>query len=319
MTRGIRRRCWLSWAVLAFVFPALLSGVSKLIVLGIPAALHGSAAQRFLLSISGGLIGEWLSMIALWLLLMRRNQSFRGLGTWKFGTRMAWALALALAGLSVGSNLRFLPRMHIPIHYAFAPRGVHLVAALALGITAGFCEEVLFRGFLMTEFARAGYGRAAQVILPGIAFGFAHLGYSVHGIMAAIEIMVPTALLGMMWGGGLSARAAGARTLHGCPFFDRPHCRGSSFFFSAAVPASSRLRRGKTVRAIDDPDASGNAGPQLFAARCSLFAPPAWTPKFDLKRLSRPWESESRTACWFGRFRRSILECRSTASPSPTA
>ena len=200
MLQRIHGRCWLAWAILAFVFPAVLSGVSKLIIVGIPVAVHGSVAQRFLWSISGGLIGEWLFVIALSLLLIRRNQSFRDLGTWKFGSRMAWVLALALAGLSISSNLRFLPQMHIPIYYAFTPRGFHLVAALALGITAGFCEEVLFRGFLMTEFASAGYGKIAQVILPGVAFGFAHLGYSVHGIMAAIGIMVPTALLGMMWG-----------------------------------------------------------------------------------------------------------------------
>ena len=200
VTTGRQGRCWLAWAVLGFGSPALIAGLSKLIALGIPAALHGSVAQRFLLSISGGLIGEWLFVTALWLLLRRRRESFRDLGTWQFGNWGAWALALVLAGLSIGSNLRFLPLMHIPIVYAFAPRGFHLVAAIALGITAGFCEEVLFRGFLMTEFARAGYGKAAQVIVPGVAFGFAHLGYSVHGIIAAIGIMVPTALLGMLWG-----------------------------------------------------------------------------------------------------------------------
>jgi membrane protease YdiL (CAAX protease family) len=178
----------------------LLSGISSLIVFAIPGALHGSVAQRFLLSISGGVIGEWLLVIALWLVLRSRNQSFRDLGTWQFGNWAAWGLALLLAGLSIASNLRFLPRMHIPIADAFAPRGFHLVAAIALGITAGFCEEVLFRGFLMTEFAYAGYGKFAQVILPGVAFGFAHLGYAVHGIIAAAGIMVPTALLGMMWG-----------------------------------------------------------------------------------------------------------------------
>jgi membrane protease YdiL (CAAX protease family) len=178
----------------------LLSGISSLIVFSIPGALHGSVAQRFLLRISGGLIGEWLFVISLWLVLRRRNQSFRDLGTWRFGNWAAWGLALLLAGLSIGNNLRFLPRMHIPIVEAFAPRGLHLAAAIALGITAGFCEEVLFRGFLMTEFASAGYGKVPQVILPGIAFGFAHLGYTVHGIIAAAGIMVPTALLGMMWG-----------------------------------------------------------------------------------------------------------------------
>jgi hypothetical protein len=76
-------------------------------------------------------------------------------------------MALLFAALSIGSNLRFLPRMHIPISYAFMPPGFHLAAALLLGITAGFREEVLFRAFLMTEFANAGYGKVMQVLMPG--------------------------------------------------------------------------------------------------------------------------------------------------------
>ncbi len=103
--------------------------------------------------------------------------------------------------------------MGIPISYAFAPRGFHLIAALATGITAGFCEEVLFRGLLMTDFARAGYGKTAQIVLPGVAFGFSHLGYSVHGLLPAIGIMAPTAILGMGWG---LAYLLGRRSLTPC-------------------------------------------------------------------------------------------------------
>src|SRR5947209_4022057 len=80
----------------------------------------------------------------------------------------AWALALGVGALSIASNLRFLPRMHIPISYAFFPHGFHLVSALAVGVTAGFCEEVLYRAFLITEFADAGYGRTVQVLVPGM-------------------------------------------------------------------------------------------------------------------------------------------------------
>jgi membrane protease YdiL (CAAX protease family) len=61
--------------------------------------------------------------------------------------------------------------MHVPISYAFLPPGLHLPAALIIGITGGFCEEVLFRAFLMTEFANAG----------GLAFGLAHAGYLNQG------------------------------------------------------------------------------------------------------------------------------------------
>jgi len=45
-----------------------------------------------------------------------------------------------------------------------------------------------------------GYGRIVQVILPDISFGFSHLGYVVHGFVGAVGIMLPTAILGMMWG-----------------------------------------------------------------------------------------------------------------------
>ncbi len=69
-----------------------------------------------------------------------------------------------------------------------------------MGITAGFCEEVLFRAFLMTEFANAGYGNVMQVLMPGIAFGLAHAGYLNQGLVVWLGIMLPTTFLGMMWG-----------------------------------------------------------------------------------------------------------------------
>ena len=167
-------------------------------------------------------------MIAGWLLLKSRDQSFRDLGTWRLGNWAGWSYALLFAGLTIASNLRFLPRMGIPISYAFAPRGFHLVAALATGITAGFCEELLFRGLLMTDFARAGYGKVVQVILPGISFGFSHLGYAVHGFVAGVGIMVPTAVLGMMWGVAylLGRRATG--------IIDRSDLPGRYLWFSAS-------------------------------------------------------------------------------------
>jgi membrane protease YdiL (CAAX protease family) len=81
-----------------------------------------------------------------------------------------------------------------PISYAFFPRGFHLLAALAIGTVAGFCEEVLYRAFLMTEFEEAGYNRVMQVVLPGVA------GYLNLAFLPGLGIMLPTAFVGMMWG-----------------------------------------------------------------------------------------------------------------------
>jgi hypothetical protein len=180
--------------------PAAIWCVTKLIQLSIPAALHGSPEQRYLLWIAGGAIVEWSFVIGVWLTVRGRGLSFRDFGVWRLGTWSAWTLALAVAALSIGSNLRFLPRMQVPISAAFFPHGLHLVAALITGTTAGFCEEVLFRAFLMSEFARAGYGRVAQVIMPGLAFGVSHAGYLNQGFLPWLGIALPTAFLGMMWG-----------------------------------------------------------------------------------------------------------------------
>jgi membrane protease YdiL (CAAX protease family) len=195
-----RLRCWVEFTILGLGVPAAIWAVSKFIAAYIPAATHGSAGQRFLLWVSGGVVVEWAFVIGLAVTLRRSGLYLRDLGVWRSGTWPAWMMALALAALSIASNLRFFPRMHIPISYAFLPHGFHLVAALAMGITAGFCEEVLFRAFLMTEFAKAGYSRIMQVLIPGLAFGLSHAGYLNQGFLVWLGIMLPTAFLGMMWG-----------------------------------------------------------------------------------------------------------------------
>ena len=195
-----RLQCWVESLILGLGIPSAIWAVSKLISVSIPAAVHGSPEQRFFFRFSAGIVVEWLFVIGLWFVLRRRGLSFTDLGVWRLGTWPAWVVALLLAALSIGSNLRLLPRMHVPISDAFLPHGFHLFAALTLGITAGFCEEVLFRAYLMTQFAKAGYGGALQIFMPGLAFGLAHAGYLNQGFLVWLGIMLPTAFLGMMWG-----------------------------------------------------------------------------------------------------------------------
>lgn len=195
-----RVRCWIECLLLVLVIPAATWAVGKLISVSIPSADHGSPAQRYLYWVSHGVVVEWLVVVALWFLLRSRGSSFKEFGVWRVGTWAAWAVALLFAALSIANNLRFFRFAHIPISYAFFPSGFHLVAALVMGITAGFCEEIMFRGFLMTELAKAGYSKFVQVFIQGIAFGLAHAGYLSQGFIAWLGIAVPTAFLGMMWG-----------------------------------------------------------------------------------------------------------------------
>ena len=191
---------WTEFAILGLGLPAAIWLFSQLIKVSIPAATHGSPAERFLWWIAGPAIAEWLFVLGVVFVLRHRQLSLKDIGVWRVGNWRAWVFALFWGALSIGGNLRFLPRMGIPISAAFVPQGFHLAAALMMGITAGFCEEGLFRAFLMTEFANAGYGKVTQVIIPGIAFGLSHAGYLNQGFLPWLGIAVPTAFLGMMWG-----------------------------------------------------------------------------------------------------------------------
>ena len=193
-------RLWTEFVILGLGLPAAIWVAAKLIKLSIPAATHGSPGERFLWWIAGPAIAEWLFVLGVVFVLRQRQLSLKNIGVWRVGNWRAWVFALFFAALAIGGNLRFLPRMNVPISSAFFPHGFHLAAALMMGITAGFCEEVLFRAFLMTEFANAGYGKVAQVLVPGVAFGLSHAGYLNQGFLPWLGIVVPTAFLGMMWG-----------------------------------------------------------------------------------------------------------------------
>jgi membrane protease YdiL (CAAX protease family) len=207
---SVRFLCWVESLILGCAMPAAIWAVSRLLSRSFPADLHGSPEQRFMLWISAGLVVEWVFVTMLWFVLNARRSSFCDLGVWRSGTWAAWVVALLFAAFSIGSNLRFLPRLHIPISYAFFPPGFHFLAALLMGTTAGFCEEVLYRAFLMTEFAKAGYGNTTQVLIPGLVFGIGHAGYMSHGLVAWLGIALPTAFLGMAWG---AAYLLGRRSL----------------------------------------------------------------------------------------------------------
>jgi Type II CAAX prenyl endopeptidase Rce1-like len=55
-------------------------------------------------------------------------------------------------------------------------------------VTAGFCEEFLFRGFLISVISRAGLGWIAQILWSSVAFGAGHISMGPWGIVWAIFV-----------------------------------------------------------------------------------------------------------------------------------
>jgi membrane protease YdiL (CAAX protease family) len=68
-----------------------------------------------------------------------------------------------------------------------------LVPFLALAVTAGLCEEFLYRGFAMAMIARVGLPTGVVILFSSVLFGLAHLYQGRAGF-------VSTMVLGLLFG-----------------------------------------------------------------------------------------------------------------------
>ena len=98
-------------------------------------------------------------------------------------------------------NLRRMGRSGSPLRgpiQALAERilpqsTAELVPFLALAVTAGLCEEFLYRGFAMAMIARVGLPTGVVILFSSILFGLAHLYQGRAGF-------VSTMVLGLLFG-----------------------------------------------------------------------------------------------------------------------
>jgi uncharacterized protein len=120
-------------------------------------------------------------------------------------TAFGAALIVALQWL----NLRRMGRSTSPLRrplQALAERilpqsTVELIPFFALAITAGLCEEFLYRGFAMAVLGRTGLPAGVVILLSSILFGLAHLYQGRAGF-------VSTMVMGILF--GISRAALGS-------------------------------------------------------------------------------------------------------------
>jgi len=105
----------------------------------------------------------------------------------------AWGL-VAGGGRGVASTLALLPHS--------APERL---AWVAVSLSVGFCEEVVYRGYLQTQLRSFTGSAAAAIVLQGALFGVAHLD---QGAAGALRLAV--------YGAGLGAIARWRRRLLPC-------------------------------------------------------------------------------------------------------
>jgi uncharacterized protein len=107
-----------------------------------------------------------------------------------------------LLGVFQSFNLRRVGRMTGPIPdfmrklaERVLPNGkVELPPYFALAITAGICEEIVYRGFAMAALTRLGIYSWAVLLLTSVLFGLAHTYQGRSGV-------VGTGLMGLLLGG----------------------------------------------------------------------------------------------------------------------
>ncbi len=140
----------------------------------------------------------------------KRNVTLREIvgGRWKSPENLLIDVAIAFAFWMVAAGtlaaLSFALGLASPSQVAQAKKqigpllpksGLELALWLVLSATAGFCEEIMFRGYLQRQFRAATHSTAAAIVLQAVVFGIAH---AYQGGRRIILIAVYGALFGML-------------------------------------------------------------------------------------------------------------------------
>jgi membrane protease YdiL (CAAX protease family) len=112
-------------------------------------------------------------------------------GFWIVAAMLLWIFGWLLRIAALGRNVSMLPH-----------RGIELVLWIALSVTAGICEETIFRGYLQRQFMALTKSAPAGILLSAAAFGAAH---AYQGFRMVILICLYGAMFGILayWRGSV--------------------------------------------------------------------------------------------------------------------
>ena len=185
-------------------------------VLAVIVPWRGRAKMRHLLAKPRVESAERLSLYASTIAFQWVAVAFAGWRAWAHGFTAVelgliisdWAPIAALSVLGTAAivtlqwlNLRRMgrsaSRLRAPLQAMaerILPQGrLELIPFFALAVTAGVCEEFLYRGFAMAAFLRWGLPAWIAVIASAVHFGMAHLYQGRSGLAA-------TTILGLLFG-----------------------------------------------------------------------------------------------------------------------
>lgn len=178
---------WHTAVILLVVFGLSLLGARQH---GLPSIGHGRAAAY--LSV---IAVEWVLTAFIWIGIRGRGMRLGELigGSWPsvravlrdLGIAVLFLIASHLVLALLGYLLKVTPSPGVRSLFPDGPTEV--VLYLMLSLTAGICEEIIFRGYLQRQFAALTKSTAAGLMLQGVAFGLAH-GYQGTKYMCVIAV-----------------------------------------------------------------------------------------------------------------------------------
>jgi membrane protease YdiL (CAAX protease family) len=152
---------------------------------------HGRAAGYVLV-----MMFEWVTVAFIWYGVSRRAIRMPDLvgGSWPRPGAFLRDLGigigfLIICGVGVVNGLGYLLKVapNQAIRNMLPQGGIEIILWLMMSLTAGFCEEVIFRGYLQRQFAGLTQAAGGGIVLQGIAFGAAH-GYQGWKFMLLIAV-----------------------------------------------------------------------------------------------------------------------------------
>ncbi len=138
---------------------------------------------------------EWLIVVFIWWGVKRRGFSISDLvgGRWARPIHFLRDLGIGIAflifaGIILQLLALFLKAAPNQTLKSLLPQGrTEMILWVLLSLTAGFCEELMFRGYIQRQFAVLTHSAAGGIVLQGIAFGAGH-GYQGWKLMLVIAV-----------------------------------------------------------------------------------------------------------------------------------
>jgi CAAX protease family protein len=183
----------LFFAAMEFILPAVRGAIEPhLSIQGPRDAVAVSAVSSIVL--------VWSLFAASCVLLRLRGQTLASIGFGRPARIWGWLIALLFAALYGGFTLMGMMHAGAPVttDWSF----FRIAIALGIGVSAGICEETVFRGFIMGQARDGGAHWSLQIVLSALLFGLAHMGWGGMSGQVQMQQVIgavgATATLGLM-------------------------------------------------------------------------------------------------------------------------